>query len=95
MLDAEYFLTHNGQRGPQTTILTPGNYRLNAYLWDLSIYNAVDVAEGFVGVVKSNVIDSVHFGNLIAEKPASCRQKTVSTNTSGEAAARRSRSKSR
>src|SRR5258707_1065875 len=25
MLDAEYFLTHGGQRGPQTTILTLGN----------------------------------------------------------------------
>ena len=37
MLDAEYFLTHGGQRGPQTTILTPGNYRLNTYLWDLSV----------------------------------------------------------
>jgi phosphotransferase system IIB component len=87
MLDAEYFLTHGGQRGPQTTILTPGNYRLNTYLWDLSVYNAVDVAEGFVGVVKSNVIDSVHFGNLVADKPTTCYQKTVSTNASGEAVA--------
>jgi phosphotransferase system IIB component len=87
MLDAEYFLTHDGQRGPQTTILTPGNYRLNTYLWDLSVYNAVDVAEGFVGVVKSNVIDSVHFGNLVADKPTTCYQKTVSTNASGEAVA--------
>jgi hypothetical protein len=87
MLDAEYFLTHGGQRGPQTTILTPGNYRLNTYLWELSVYNAVDVAEGFVGVVKSNVIDSVHFGNLVADKPTTCYQKTVSTNASGEAVA--------
>ena len=89
MLDADYFLTHGGQRGPQTTILTPGNYRLNTYLWDLSVYNAVDVAEGFVGVVKSNVVDSVHFGNLNADKPASCQQKMVSTNASGEAVAAR------
>jgi hypothetical protein len=87
MLDAEYFLTHGGQRGPQTTILTPGNYRLNTYLWELSVYTAVDVAEGFVGVVKSNVIDSVHFGNLVADKPTTCYQKTVSTNASGEAVA--------
>src|SRR5256714_788940 len=87
MLDAEYFLIHAGQRGPQTTILTPGNYRLNTYLWDLSVYSAVDVAEGFVGVVKSNVVDSVHFGNLAADKPASCQQKMVSTNASGEAVA--------
>ena len=47
---------HGGQRGPQTTILTPGNYRLNTYLWDVTIHNAVDIAEGFVGVVKSNVV---------------------------------------
>src|SRR5438309_9293458 len=87
MLDAEYFLTHAGQRGPQTTILTPGSYRLNTYLWDLSVYNAVDVAEGFVGVVKSNVVDSVHFGNLNADKPASCVQTTVSTNETGAAVA--------
>jgi SPFH domain / Band 7 family len=87
MLDAQYFLTHGGQRGPQTAILTPGNYRLNTYLWDVSIYNATDVAEGSVGVVKSNVVDSVHFGNLVAAKPASCEQKTVSTNASGEAVA--------
>src|SRR5215471_13598225 len=32
MLDAEHFLTHGGQRGPQTTVLAPGNYRLNTYL---------------------------------------------------------------
>jgi len=87
MLDAEHFLTHGGQRGPQTTVLTPGNYRLSTYLWDLSEFNAVDVAEGFVGVVKSNVVDSVHFGNLVADKPATCEQKMVSTNASGEAVA--------
>jgi phosphotransferase system IIB component len=87
MLDAEYFLTHGGQRGPQTTILSPGTYRLNTYLWDVTVKDATDVAEGSVGVVKSNVVDSVHFGNLNAEKPTSCEQKTVSTNASGMAVA--------
>jgi SPFH domain / Band 7 family len=87
MLDAKHFLTHGGQRGPQTTILTPGTYRLNTYLWDVTIKDATDVAEGSVGVVKSNVVDSVHFGNLNAEKPTSCEQKTVSTNASGMAVA--------
>jgi SPFH domain / Band 7 family len=84
MLDARYFLTHSGERGPQTTILTPGTFRLNTHLWDVTIRDATDVAEGSVGVVKSNVIDSVHFGNLNAEKPSSCEQKTVSTSASGE-----------
>jgi SPFH domain / Band 7 family len=84
MLDARYFLTHGGERGPQTTILKPGTFRLNTHLWDVTIRDATDVAEGSVGVVKSNVIDAVHFGNLNAEKPSSCEQKTVSTNASGE-----------
>ena len=84
MLDAQYFLTHGGERGPQTTILTPGTFRLNTHLWDVTMRDATDVAEGSVGVVKSNVIDSAHFGNLNADKPSSCEQKTVSTNASGE-----------
>src|SRR5499425_3825633 len=58
MLDARYFLIQGGQRGPQTTILTPGTYRLNTYLWDVTLKDATDVAEGSVGVAKSNVIDS-------------------------------------
>ena len=77
MLDAEYFLTHGGQRGPQTAIFDAGKLPPQHYSSDLSIYNAVDVAEGFVGVVKSNVIDLVHFGNLVVDKPNSCQQKMV------------------
>lgn len=57
MLDAQYFLTRGGERGPQTTILTPGNYRLNSYLWDLTIYSAVDIAEG--PLASSNPMSSI------------------------------------
>ena len=87
MLDAEYFLTHGGERGPQTTVLTPGNYRLNTYLWDVDIKDAVDIPKGAVGVIKSNVVAAVNFGSLIAQKPSasSCRQKRVSANASGQA----------
>ena len=49
----------------------------------------MNIAEGSVGVVKSNVVDSVHFGSLVADKPSSCAQKMVSTNASGEAVAAR------
>jgi hypothetical protein len=60
MLDAAYFLTDGkGQKGPQLTVLKPGRYRLNQYLFE--IYNKGDalrataVPAGFVAVVKSNV----------------------------------------
>jgi regulator of protease activity HflC (stomatin/prohibitin superfamily) len=55
MLNAEYFLKHNGQKGPQLTVLPPGSYRLNRYLFKITFRKATDIAAGFVGVVKSNV----------------------------------------
>ncbi|MGA1840205.1 MAG: SPFH domain-containing protein [bacterium] len=70
--DAAYFLTHNGQKGPQTSILTPGKYRLNLFLWDVKTDKVTEVPEGFVGVIKSNVHSAVNFGNLRTEKPTDC-----------------------
>src|SRR5215469_3611843 len=72
MLDAEVFLLNGGQRGPQLTVLTPGKYRLNRYLWDISEVDAKEVKAGFVGVVKSNVHADVDLGTLKATKPANC-----------------------
>src|SRR5215470_17419568 len=72
MLDTETFLRNGGQRGPQLTILPPGKYVLNDYLWDISIRNASDVDTGFVGVVKSNVWADIDLGTLRAKKPAAC-----------------------
>jgi hypothetical protein len=72
MLDAEAFLLNGGQRGPQLTVLTPGRYRLNRYLWDISEVDANQVKAGFVGVVKSNVHADIDFGTLKADKPAKC-----------------------
>jgi hypothetical protein len=62
-LDAEYFMGADrddpeprGQRGPQLTVLKPGTYRLNRYLFDVGQpVAATEVHAGFVGVVKSNV----------------------------------------
>ena len=72
MLDAEVFLSNGGQRGPQLSVLTPGKYRLNRYLWDITEVDAKEVKAGFVGVVKSNVHADVDLGTLKADKPANC-----------------------
>jgi hypothetical protein len=72
MLDAEVFLKNKGQRGPQLTVLAPGTYRLNSYLWDVKIVPAKEVQAGFVGVVKSNVWSSVDLGTLKSERPTNC-----------------------
>jgi hypothetical protein len=55
MLDAAWFLTHGGQRGPQLSVLKPGRYRLNRYLFDVRLAAALDVPKGYVAVIKSNV----------------------------------------
>jgi regulator of protease activity HflC (stomatin/prohibitin superfamily) len=68
-LDALYFMGQDGdgprgQKGSQLTILPPGQYRLNHYLFDVDIeHEAIDIEAGFVGVVKSNVGD-VYEGSI-------------------------------
>ncbi len=72
MLDAETFLKNGGQQGPQLTVLPPGKYVLNTYLWQVDIKSAQDIEAGFVGVVKSNVHAAVDFGTLKSDKPEKC-----------------------
>src|SRR5690554_6137538 len=68
MLNADYFLPKDesydkplgpgegtGQRGPQLTVLKPGVYRLNRYLFEVNVEPALDVPTGHVAVVRSNV----------------------------------------
>jgi hypothetical protein len=58
MLDAKHFLENGGFRGPQETVLKPGTYRINHYLFDVTVdkgTQATVIPAGFVGVVKSNI----------------------------------------
>ncbi|MDX1513618.1 MAG: SPFH domain-containing protein [Gammaproteobacteria bacterium] len=57
MLNAEFFLKNGGQKGPQLTVLRPGTYRINRYLFDVKGYPALSVEAGQVAVVKSNVAE--------------------------------------
>jgi len=72
MLDASTFLGNGGQRGPQLTVLTPGKWRINRYLWDVAEADAKEVKAGYVGVVKSNVHADIDFGTVKALKPEKC-----------------------
>lgn len=65
MLTAETFLTKGGFKGPQETVLKPGEHRLNRYLFKVRVQaydarrdddtRATLIPAGHVGVVKSNV----------------------------------------
>ncbi|MHC4757034.1 MAG: SPFH domain-containing protein [Planctomycetota bacterium] len=57
MLDAKYFLENKGCKGPQLTVLPPGTYKINQYLFKIERGDHIPVTnidKGFVGVVKSN-----------------------------------------
>jgi len=53
MLTPETFLAKGGQRGSQTTVLGPGNYRYNPNLHDIKVIPTLIVAPGTVAVVTS------------------------------------------
>jgi hypothetical protein len=62
MVNAEKFMGYEddgekpiGVKGPQLTVLPPGQYRINRYLFDVYAMDATDVPLGHVAVVKSNV----------------------------------------
>lgn len=54
--NAEYFLTDGGgYRGPQSSVLKPGKYRINPKLFKWKLVPITTIEKAQVGVVKSNV----------------------------------------
>jgi regulator of protease activity HflC (stomatin/prohibitin superfamily) len=53
--DRDDYKGPRGQMGPQLTVLRPGKYRINKYLYEVKLGQATDIPVGFVGVIKSNV----------------------------------------
>ncbi|MGN6475827.1 MAG: flotillin family protein, partial [Flavipsychrobacter sp.] len=49
--DAKLFLENGGQRGRQTAFITAGSYRINNYLFEVTIVDQTVVHESRVGVV--------------------------------------------
>jgi len=64
--DGEAFLQNGGQKGPQIDILPPGKYRINPYLFKISIADAVVIGKGQVGVVTSQDGNPIAPGRLLA-----------------------------
>ena len=55
MMDARIFLTKDGVRGPQLTVLPPSMYRYNPKLYTIDEAEIVDVKMGEAAVVRANV----------------------------------------
>jgi uncharacterized membrane protein YqiK len=49
--DATAFLDNGGQKGPQAAFLTPGSYRINAFLFDIEMVPITQIQENKVGII--------------------------------------------
>jgi uncharacterized membrane protein YqiK len=49
--DSQAFMTGGGERGPQVSIIAPGTYRINPFLFSVQLTDAVDIPDNKVGVV--------------------------------------------
>ena len=69
MQNAGYFLGEGkGYKGPQLTVLKPGKYRLNTKLFAVTMAPVTNIGVGTVGVVKSNVGESVPTEDQLVEE---------------------------
>ncbi|MBC8041945.1 MAG: flotillin family protein [Rhizobacter sp.] len=66
--DAAAFLQNGGRKGRQSSYITAGTYRINAYLFDVVIAEMTEVAEDMVGIVTTLDGEPIEAGQ-IAGKP--------------------------
>lgn len=61
---AELFLRNGGQKGRQTTIMTPGSYRINTFLFDVEITDMTNVPDNSVGIVTTLEGKAIEYGQI-------------------------------
>ena len=66
--DGEAFIRNAGQKGPQTDILPPGQYRINTYLFRVRIESALIVAANNIGIVTARDGVAMEPGRLLARQ---------------------------
>ncbi len=64
--DARAFLRGGGERGPQMQVIPPGTYRINSLLFKVSLFDAVVVPPGQIGVIEARDGNPLPSGRVIA-----------------------------
>ncbi|BAV07985.1 Uncharacterized membrane protein YqiK, contains Band7/PHB/SPFH domain [Filimonas lacunae] len=62
--DAEAFLKNGGQKGRQTTMMTPGSYRVNTFLFNVEITDMVNIPDNAVGIVTTMEGQALENGSI-------------------------------
>ncbi|MDR2540831.1 MAG: hypothetical protein LBD11_03455 [Candidatus Peribacteria bacterium] len=65
--DGIAFLRNGGQKGQQIAVLPPGEHRINPYLFEVSIQNAIEIQEGEIGLVESIDGETIPTGSIMAK----------------------------
>jgi regulator of protease activity HflC (stomatin/prohibitin superfamily) len=65
--DAEAFLKNGGQKGIQTEALPPGLYRVNSYLFKITVMDAITIPAGSIGIVNAAAGQPLDQGRLYAK----------------------------
>ncbi|TND07837.1 MAG: hypothetical protein FD123_2827 [Bacteroidetes bacterium] len=68
--DAESFIRNGGRKGRQTAFLTAGTYRINTFLFELQIVDALSIHENMVGIITTldgAAIDQGHIAGRMIE----------------------------
>ncbi len=66
--DAIKFLENGGQRGRQTAYITAGSYRLNSYLYDITITDQIIIHENMLGIVTTMDGDPIPTGRIAGKE---------------------------
>jgi uncharacterized membrane protein YqiK len=64
--DARAFLQNEGERGPQMAVIPPGTYRINSLLFTISLFDAIVVPPGKIGVIEARDGKPLTGGRVIA-----------------------------
>ncbi|CDZ77457.1 putative protein with protein kinase and helix-hairpin-helix DNA-binding domains [Legionella massiliensis] len=65
--DGESFLKAGGEKGPQLEILPPGSYRINPYLFQITISPVVSIGNNQIGVVVATDGNPIASGRLLGK----------------------------
>ncbi len=68
--DAEAFLKNGGRKGRQTSIIAPGLYRVNTFLFEIEITDMINIPDNAVGIVttlEGNPLDEGQIAGKVIE----------------------------
>jgi uncharacterized membrane protein YqiK len=68
--DAQKFLDNGGQRGRQTAFMTAGSYRINIFLFDVTIADQLIIHENMVGIVTTMDGEPITQGQIAGKQVA-------------------------